>query len=198
MTESRFDGWTRRRFGLATGGAVAANLGLTAFDAMAGRRKKRKKRCRRLHQVCRQVDGTEKRCCKPLTCTDETETVGEAACCRFFRTPCASDGQCCGTFKCRKVIGLSGNRCCASFDAGGCRNDRDCCAGDGVTCAGAVCCRRIRSVCVASDECCGDLLCASAPNLGGGLHCCSGHQGPCTASPDCCGELLCSAEGVCA
>ena len=42
MDATRFDAWTRRHVGLATGGLVAALLGLAAGDS--ARAKKRRKR----------------------------------------------------------------------------------------------------------------------------------------------------------
>jgi hypothetical protein len=52
MNDSRFDTWTRRGFGLATGGAAAALLGLSDRDgAVAKNKKKKKKKCK---NCCRQ------------------------------------------------------------------------------------------------------------------------------------------------
>ena len=62
MDSSRFDTWTRRRFGLATGGMVATLARLASpADADAKNKNKQKKktkkkqRCRKLGQICRQT-----------------------------------------------------------------------------------------------------------------------------------------------
>ena len=50
MDGSRFDAWTRRRFGLAAGGAIGSLLGLQIAGSDDAEAKKRKKRCRKLRR----------------------------------------------------------------------------------------------------------------------------------------------------
>ncbi|MFN8592770.1 MAG: hypothetical protein U0031_15025 [Thermomicrobiales bacterium] len=72
MDDARFDAWTRRRFGRATGGLVASLLPLThAPDTTAGRRHR--------HPRCK---ASETRCgktCLPGTCCPGT-ACGEVNC----------------------------------------------------------------------------------------------------------------------
>ena len=44
MDDSRFDAWTRRRFGLAAGGLSASLLGLVSLDDAAAKKKRKKKK----------------------------------------------------------------------------------------------------------------------------------------------------------
>ena len=67
MDGNRFDAWTRRRFGLATAGALAALLARHhPHDTEAGRR------CLRKGRVCA---NTSKRCCGKLTCDNKNRVV---------------------------------------------------------------------------------------------------------------------------
>jgi hypothetical protein len=196
MNGSHFDVWTRRRFGLATGGALAA-LGLASFDAAEGRRKKRKKRCRKLHQTC-DLDGKTKRCCKDLACIDETNDPDVGACCRPAQMSCEEESQCCLSFECQQAIELLGKRCCAPFGVF-CQEDSDCCAAEGVRCDPLRnCCRGVQAPCVADDgyECCQPLRCANVPALGG-LHCCANDGDACGVQDDCCFGMGCF-DGHCA
>lgn len=43
MNGSRFDVWTRRRFGLATGGLAASFLGLATVNELEAKRKRKRK-----------------------------------------------------------------------------------------------------------------------------------------------------------
>jgi hypothetical protein len=56
MEGSRFDAWTRRRFGLAAAGGVATLLGLGARDDTAAKKgkNKNKKGCKKKSRKCRQ------------------------------------------------------------------------------------------------------------------------------------------------
>jgi hypothetical protein len=47
MDGSRFDTWTRRRFGLAAGGLATALLGLVTLDDLEARKKRRRKKKKR-------------------------------------------------------------------------------------------------------------------------------------------------------
>ena len=96
MDGSRFDAWTRRRFGLAAGGAVGSLLVLSGSGADAGDgKKKRKKRCLALGQSCRL--GGKRKCCgkKGLSCQIFEESSNARRCCRKGLEPCTIDDDCC-------------------------------------------------------------------------------------------------------
>ena len=193
MNGSRFDGWTRRQVGLATG-ALAAALGFAAVDDAVAKRKRRRKRCRKLHQTCT-LESNRKRCCKPLRCQDETFDPDIGSCCRPVQTPCESENQCCLAFECQEAVGLPGKRCCSPFGVF-CREIGDCCASEGVICDDLNnCCRRVQASCAADDECCGDLFCKNVPALGG-LRCCAEEGDPCEVMNDCCSGMGCQ-DGTC-
>ncbi len=60
MDGSTFDAWTRRRFGLAAGGVLAALASLHGASA----KKKRGKRCKKLCAGCK--PGGKRKCCDGL------------------------------------------------------------------------------------------------------------------------------------
>lgn len=127
MDGSRFDTWTRRRFGLAVGSLAASTIGFGAHDAEAGKRKKRKKRCKKLRHIC-QPGNTKKRCCKnqDLVCGVILSQEGNH-CCRPSQGRCATVADCCDGKICMNVIGLDGPRCCGISNES-CAVDQDCCA----------------------------------------------------------------------
>ena len=98
MQKSPFDIWTRRRFGLATGGGLAALLGLGAGEVEAKKTKKRK-RCRKLGRTCK-PEG-KRTCCGKLQC-DATGFGGELprVCCKRKGKPCADERDCCSGLAC--------------------------------------------------------------------------------------------------
>jgi hypothetical protein len=103
MDGSRFDAWTRRRFGLATGGAIAAAFGLATLDAAATKRKKRRrkkrKRCVKLLRPCR-VGG--RKCCHEHVCQSfDTGANGTFFCCKAEGQSCTTgQPQCCPPWLC--------------------------------------------------------------------------------------------------
>jgi hypothetical protein len=125
MDGSRFDAWTRRKFGLALGDGVAFLVGLGQLDDAAAKKKKRKKkkRCKKLTRTC--TPGAKKRCCKGLRC-DRVEFADDHRCCRRTQTACTSDDQCCRAQRCDEIFPGSGNRCCANSNTR-CEVDDDCC-----------------------------------------------------------------------
>ncbi|MGH2616810.1 MAG: hypothetical protein ACRDJC_16365 [Thermomicrobiales bacterium] len=127
MNGSLFDGWTRRRFGLAAGSTVAATLGVSAIGAVKAKRKKRKKRCRRINQSCR-TNSKKKRCCKHLSCNEaKTNSPTGLRCCRLHQAVCESEMECCSSLQCELAVGLDGPRCCAPTGTF-CSEVSDCCA----------------------------------------------------------------------
>lgn len=132
MDGSRFDAWTRRRFGLVMGGGVASLLGLVIGDGAEAKhgKGKHKKRCKKLKQGC-QPSNKHKKCCKKqdLIC-GEILGLGGKHCCRKVQGECSDASDCCGDFICDQANGKDAEKtfCCgaAERDCGG--ND-DCCIG---------------------------------------------------------------------
>jgi hypothetical protein len=98
MDGTRFDAWTRRRFGLVAGGIGALLLGLDGRDETAARRKgtkntkkrgRKRKRCKKLLQPCT-IGG--KTCCKGNDCEPIN---GGQFCCKPFGKSCSDDAECC-------------------------------------------------------------------------------------------------------
>jgi len=88
MDGSRFDAWTRRRLGLAIGGATLVELGsLTVGDAA-----KNKKRCKKLGKPC---SSGGRKCCKKLKCRDVGDPEPDFRCCKPNGQPCSSQDECC-------------------------------------------------------------------------------------------------------
>jgi hypothetical protein len=127
MDGPRFDTWTRRRFGLASGGALAAVLA-PAVSSDADARKKKKKRCRKLLQSC-EPQGKANACCRGLGCDPVSGETG-LHCCLGRQERCSSPAECCGGVSCGLTEGLTGDRCCGPVGAF-CSVDADCCSGLG-------------------------------------------------------------------
>ncbi len=119
MEGSRFDAWTRRRFGAVAAGLAAGCFGLGDLaDRLAEgygehasakqRRKKKKKKKRRgeenpscepLRSRCN-PHNTNELCCNGLACGVVADLDGNR-CCRLRYGECASDGDCCNNLRCR-------------------------------------------------------------------------------------------------
>lgn len=107
MEEARFDAWTRRRFGLMAGGALAALAGWQGTDA-----KKKKKRCKKLGASCK--TGGKRRCCGTLKCDHISfEPSPKTRCCRKKDQPCADSNDCCDGLCCQ-LSGSCGPACLVS------------------------------------------------------------------------------------
>lgn len=172
MIGTRFDAWTRRRFGLAAGGVLAALTPIVELDSAAGttnkvgtkpNKKRRKRRCRGVRQQCRPKKKT-RRCCAGLRC-DETIALNGLArrCCRQPREACADVADCCYPADCGEVVGLTGQRCC----------------------------REHQRECASDAECCSDLRCRQATGLDG-RRCCAEVGSLCHAHGDCCAPAFCN------
>ena len=100
MDEPRFDTWTRRRFGLATGGFAAALALIGLADSEAGknrRRRRRKKRCKKFGDPCQQ--GGKRKCCGDLRC-DFHNNGAQTVCCKTAGKTCSGELDCCTGFVC--------------------------------------------------------------------------------------------------
>jgi hypothetical protein len=94
MDGPEFDAWTRRRFGLAAGGALAALAGIREIGA-----KKRKKRCKKLGATCKRRG--KRKCCGQLQC-DATGFASQlpTVCCKTQGKPCGNERDCCDGLGC--------------------------------------------------------------------------------------------------
>ena len=111
MTATRFDAWTRRRFGGAAAGAMASWLGTTDARAKPGKNKKRKSRkktCEALGTPCN-PRTKQRTCCAALHCL-MIPALGHHRCCRPLFEPCTDDGECCPNLVCTGPPGS--NRFC--------------------------------------------------------------------------------------
>jgi hypothetical protein len=129
MDGLQFDAWTRRRFGMAAGGGIAALLGLLErheTDAKKNkkkrkrRKKKRKKRCRNLGGIC--TSGGKRKCCGELLCDRESSSdPARKVCCKTEGAACSKlppNQECCDGLDC---CGPEGGTVCSS----GCESDRN-------------------------------------------------------------------------
>lgn len=138
MDGTRFDAWTRRRFGMAVGGTVTALLGLGAdFSNPAAAKKNEKKKCKGGKKKCGQKCIAKAKCCGGCS--------GQKKCCKGECVDLAADGEHCGA--CRNA--------CATGECihGACR------CGNGMPVCGAKC------SCGARAEG-GDPACYSTPFFG--------------------------------
>ena len=129
MSQSRLDIWTRRRFGAIAGGLAVSAAGL-ALAEQAGAKKSRhkKKRCKRLRDVC--TPGGKRKCCHGRPCD---EVLGHPGffCCKTPHTPCGDDAECCGNRTCDTIDGAAGTFCCGVAATTPCEINADCCTGFG-------------------------------------------------------------------
>lgn len=112
---TRFDGWTRRRFGIAAGGMAATLPGVAGIagipDAEAtrkGKNKQHKRRCRKASHAC--TPGGKHTCCGDLHCRevpvkmlDETEFF----CCKSAGKSCSGQLE----FECCPGLGCTEGSC---------------------------------------------------------------------------------------
>ena len=103
MDGPEFDAWTRRRFGLAAGGALAALSGSIETAAKKNKKKrKNKKRCRKLQQRC--TPGGKRKCCGDLRCAVHSANAGiQTFCCKTEGKSCSDAGDCCDPLGCNPV-----------------------------------------------------------------------------------------------
>ena len=101
MDDLRFDAWTRRRFGLLTGGVAASLLGLSGLHhSEAKKNKNKKKRCKKLQQTCDQSDKNKKCCKKNQLCAQVAHLGSGNHCCKQRGSSCSEDADCCGSDRC--------------------------------------------------------------------------------------------------
>ena len=105
VDDSRFDTWTRRKFGLAAGGAAAGGLlalaGLDDADARRrGRRRRRRPQCRRLGQTCNDEIKEQKCCRASQLCAQVTGRGSGNFCCQQIGSSCETSTDCCGNNAC--------------------------------------------------------------------------------------------------
>ncbi|MFT4039179.1 MAG: hypothetical protein QM692_13415 [Thermomicrobiales bacterium] len=117
VDETRFDAWTRRRFGLAAGGAAAAvagllgAIGLSEHDAEARKKhnknknrkknsRKRKDKCRKLGSTCDDNKRNQDCCNANQLCAQVSEFGSGDYCCKQISYSCQYNSDCCGKNKC--------------------------------------------------------------------------------------------------
>ena len=93
MDASRFDAWTRRRFGLLTGGLAASLLGAASLADVEAKKKKKKKKCKKLQAKC-SPGSKKKRCCSGISC--EEFPPNGFFCCHNIGESCSDLEDCCG------------------------------------------------------------------------------------------------------
>jgi hypothetical protein len=122
MDGSRFDAWTRRRFGLVAGGLAAMLVGAIGPQVAKAKKKGKGKRCKRLSAGCN-PNGNLK-CCGNLKCRPVPALGGNHCCRAVLGTPCVAPTECCSGFclddQCQpafcKEIGqpcVTGPECCS-------------------------------------------------------------------------------------
>jgi hypothetical protein len=110
VDESRFDAWTRRRFGMAAGGLLAALAGLGPGAATVAKKRKRKK-CKKRELTCGKHCAKGECCPGRQTCGEQclcaTTIDGTTACmakvlleCPSAEPECAANADCLMTERC--------------------------------------------------------------------------------------------------
>ena len=122
MDGSRFDAWTRRRFGLAAGGLAGTLFALVAPDdaVLSKRGKKKKKRCKRAGQGC--TSGKRRKCCPHLVCQSIEARGGAKLCCREVGGSCSLETEECCSGLC------DGAECFCKNINSTCEFDANCCS----------------------------------------------------------------------
>lgn len=104
MDGSQFDTWTRRRFGLAAGGAALASiLGIANLPEAEAkkRKKKKKKKCRKLGETC-DINRKNEQCCNNEQDCGQVQGLGNSNfCCKPHNSSCSFNEDCCGNRRCR-------------------------------------------------------------------------------------------------
>jgi hypothetical protein len=126
MDSVRFDAWTRRRVGLATGGWAVSIISAIAPSSLIARKKhKKKKRCKKVTRSCK-TGKHKRRCCHGLRCA-KVEGAAGRLCCRPLQAACGASSECCSDFFCGVVSELPpGTHCCGGSQVP-CTEDADCC-----------------------------------------------------------------------
>src|SRR3954469_16468748 len=126
MDESRFDAWTRRRFGYGAGGLAASLLGVAGAGEAEGEgkgKKNRKKRdkgdardaAKHLHDAKHKNHGHHHKHKKKK--------------CKKAGTGCnPNNPRCCASLHCQAIPGFGGQRCCNENNVS-CSRDQECCSG---------------------------------------------------------------------
>jgi len=146
MDAKHFDAWTRRRFGLAAGSAIAALFALRDADHVGAR----KRRCKKLGRACAFSGG---HCCGKLQCDYNyfTDSVpNDTFCCKPDGASCTSHESCCSTY-CEADTDT-----CKTCRGRDCTGQPDCCPQWG--CEKGFCggCADFGQGCNAEHPCCAD------------------------------------------
>lgn len=206
MGDSRFDLWTRRRFGQLAGGFFGALIGPTTPQESEGKKRRRKKRkkvratdppaqtFRDLREAC--SSAADEQCHDSLVC--EGNGCTEVPLCLQTAGGLCRDGcDCRPGLECSERAGKTCQRC--SLPQLPCESPDDCCLSTSFCATNACydpqytyCCQGLGARCSAPCDCC--------PNPGqcglngcGGVEtvCCRGQGFPCESNCDCCNPLQC-------
>jgi hypothetical protein len=116
MDDTRFDAWTRRRFGLTTGGLFASLAGVAAVEDDAAAKRDRKK-CKNGEKRCGKKKCVKGDCCPGKPCGELCEcqrTVGGRTFCTALNikvvcAQCDSNADCGEELRCVKTNGCGPN-----------------------------------------------------------------------------------------
>ena len=129
MDESRFDAWTRRKFGLGAGGLAASLLGVIGVGDAEGEGKGKKGRKNRgkgdAHDAGNHLHDAKHKNHKNKN-KNKNKKKNK---CKKIGTGCnPSNPRCCGGLHCQAVPGFGGQRCCNENNVP-CSRDQECCSG---------------------------------------------------------------------
>ena len=104
MDGSSFDGWSRRRVGVAAGGLAAALLSLAGMGEAAAKKKKKKKKKKKCCLAVRATCSSDSQCCEGSVCGQRAGIENITVCCVPDGQPCTntpgSQLECCGNSEC--------------------------------------------------------------------------------------------------
>jgi uncharacterized protein HemX len=121
LDDTQFDTWTRRRFGLAAGGAAASVLGLLGAIGLGdheaearqkhnknknrkSNKRKRKDKCRKLGDACNDSRRNQQCCNDNQLCAQVTQFGSGNFCCKQNGYNCQFDSDCCGKNRCSRGV----------------------------------------------------------------------------------------------
>jgi hypothetical protein len=115
MDGTVFDAWTRRRFGIASGGLIASLLTANLAMNVAAKKRRKKKKCGKRKKRCHGTCIKKTQCCRDSDCP-----AGTYCCegdCVSLETCCVkgSNGPCPEGCPCRRTV--EGEQVCVTNEA---------------------------------------------------------------------------------
>lgn len=127
MDESRFDAWTRRRFGLGAGGLAASLLSLAGAGETDSEAKGKKGRNDRGKGKSKHAENSVQGAKHGNNNNHKKKKKKNK--CKKAGTGCnPSKPRCCGSLTCQAIPGFGGQRCCNQTNVP-CSRDQECCSG---------------------------------------------------------------------